>query len=134
MSHIAERTQAVKSRIAIAAKNAGRDPSGITLLAVSKTFGVDDIVEAEAAGQRAFGENYVQEALGKIDRARENFTRSQELTSDQSAKDEATLHLSTLDAKRTKYAIGNQTRPSAAFAAMFGFVCPSRKRNHSSTA
>ena len=70
MSHIAERTQAVKSRIAIAAKNAGRDPSGITLLAVSKTFGVDDIVEAEAAGQRAFGENYVQEALGKIDTLR----------------------------------------------------------------
>ena len=70
MSHIAERMQAVKSRIASAAKAAGRDPSQITLLAVSKTFGTEDILEAEAAGQRAFGENYVQEALGKIDALR----------------------------------------------------------------
>ncbi len=43
------------------------------------------------------------EAMGDIDRARENFTRYVQLTSEQSAKDEAALHLSTLDAKRTKY-------------------------------
>ncbi len=43
------------------------------------------------------------EATGDIDRARENFTRFQQLTPDQSAKDEAALHLSTLDAKRAKY-------------------------------
>ena len=43
------------------------------------------------------------EAKGDIGRARENFTRYQQLTSDQSAKDEASLHLSTLDAKRAKY-------------------------------
>ena len=43
------------------------------------------------------------EAMGDIDRARENFTRYQQLTSEQSAKDEAALHLSTLDAKRSKY-------------------------------
>jgi tetratricopeptide (TPR) repeat protein len=43
------------------------------------------------------------EAMGDIDRARENFIRYQQLTSEQSAKDEAALHLSTLDAKRTKY-------------------------------
>src|SRR5450631_3878917 len=43
------------------------------------------------------------EAMGDIDRARENFTHYQELTSEQSAKDEAALHLSTLDAKRAKY-------------------------------
>jgi tetratricopeptide (TPR) repeat protein len=43
------------------------------------------------------------EATGDIDRARENFRRYQQLTSDQSAKDEAALHLSTLDAKRAKY-------------------------------
>jgi tetratricopeptide (TPR) repeat protein len=43
------------------------------------------------------------EALGDIPHSRENFTRYQELTSDQSAKDEAALHLSTLDAKRSKY-------------------------------
>ena len=41
--------------------------------------------------------------MGNVDQARENFTRYQQLTSDQSAKDEASLHLSTLDAKRTKY-------------------------------
>ena len=38
----------------------------VTLLAVSKTFGVDAIAEAHAAGQRCFGENYVQEAIAKI--------------------------------------------------------------------
>jgi len=43
------------------------------------------------------------EAMGDIDHARENFTHYQQLTSEQSAKDEAALHLSTLDAKRTKY-------------------------------
>ena len=43
------------------------------------------------------------EAMGDTDRARENFTRYQQLTSDQSAKDEAALHLTTLDAKRSKY-------------------------------
>ncbi len=43
------------------------------------------------------------EAMGDIDRARENFTHYQELTSEQSAKDEAALHLSTLEAKRAKY-------------------------------
>jgi tetratricopeptide (TPR) repeat protein len=43
------------------------------------------------------------EAMGDIDQARENFTRYEQLASEQSAKDEAALHLSTLDAKRTKY-------------------------------
>jgi tetratricopeptide (TPR) repeat protein len=43
------------------------------------------------------------EAMGNIDRARENFIRYQQLTSEQSAKDEAALHLDTLDAKRSKY-------------------------------
>ena len=43
------------------------------------------------------------EAMGNVDRARANFTEYQQLTSEQSAKDEAALHLSTLDAKRKKY-------------------------------
>jgi tetratricopeptide (TPR) repeat protein len=43
------------------------------------------------------------EAMGNVDRARENFTRYQQLSSDQAAKDQADLHLSTLEAKRTKY-------------------------------
>ena len=42
-------------------------PPAVTLLAVSKTFGADAVREAHAAGQRAFGENYVQEALAKIE-------------------------------------------------------------------
>ena len=45
---------------------AGRPVQAVTLLAVSKTFGADAVREAVAAGQTAFGENYVQEALTKI--------------------------------------------------------------------
>jgi pyridoxal phosphate enzyme (YggS family) len=67
MSHIAERMQAVTARIARAAEAVGRDPAQIRLLAVSKSFGIDDIAMAADAGQRAFGENYVQEAVAKID-------------------------------------------------------------------
>ncbi|HUW27953.1 MAG TPA: YggS family pyridoxal phosphate-dependent enzyme [Sulfuriferula sp.] len=58
--------QAVRARIAAAASAAGRAPDTVELLAVSKTFGVDAIRAAAAAGQRAFGESYVQEALVKI--------------------------------------------------------------------
>ncbi|BBP05619.1 YggS family pyridoxal phosphate enzyme [Sulfuriferula plumbiphila] len=58
--------QAVRTRIAAAACAAGRTPDAVELLAVSKTFGVDAIRAAAAAGQRAFGESYVQEALLKI--------------------------------------------------------------------
>jgi pyridoxal phosphate enzyme (YggS family) len=56
----------VRSRIDAAARRAGRDPSGILLVAVSKTFGADRVRAAWAAGQRDFGENKVQEALQKI--------------------------------------------------------------------
>jgi len=66
MSQIAERMQAVRERISRAAANAGRRPEEIRLLAVSKTFAAGDIAEAAAAGQLAFGENYVQEAVAKI--------------------------------------------------------------------
>ncbi|WP_144110116.1 YggS family pyridoxal phosphate-dependent enzyme [Paraburkholderia sp. BCC1886] len=58
---------AVQQRIATAANAAGRDPRSITLLAVSKTFPAEDVREAHAAGQGAFGENYVQESLAKIE-------------------------------------------------------------------
>jgi len=67
MGSIGSNLQEVKQRISHAAAAAGRDARGITLLAVSKTFGADAVREAFAAGQRAFGENYVQEALEKID-------------------------------------------------------------------
>ena len=66
---IADRLTEVRSRIAAAARSAGRDPSFIRLIAVSKTFPIDLIREAYAAGQRDFGENRVQEALKKIERS-----------------------------------------------------------------
>lgn len=56
----------VHQRIEAACAAAGRPVETVTLLAVSKTFGADIVREAHAAGQRAFGENYVQEALDKI--------------------------------------------------------------------
>jgi pyridoxal phosphate enzyme (YggS family) len=65
-SSIAANLQSVRSRIDAAARRAGRDPSGITLVAVSKTFSADHVRAAWAAGQRDFGENKVQEALQKI--------------------------------------------------------------------
>jgi len=68
MGSIAENLQAVKSRIAVAERAAGRAPGAVALLAVSKTHAPALIGEAHAAGQRAFGENYVQEALEKMAR------------------------------------------------------------------
>ncbi|MCC8391935.1 YggS family pyridoxal phosphate-dependent enzyme [Paraburkholderia sp. MMS20-SJTR3] len=64
--HLAHTLVDVQQRIAAAAQAAGRDPQSIMLLAVSKTFPADAVRAAHAAGQRAFGENYVQEALDKI--------------------------------------------------------------------
>jgi PLP dependent protein len=66
MTTIAARVQAVRSRIDAAAITAGRSPADIRLIAVSKTFPPAAIAEAYAAGQVAFGENYLQEAVGKI--------------------------------------------------------------------
>jgi len=67
MPSIADRLTEVRARIAAAAKSVGRDPSSIRLVAVSKTFPLDLVREAYAAGQRDFGENRVQEALQKIE-------------------------------------------------------------------
>jgi pyridoxal phosphate enzyme (YggS family) len=66
MTTIAARLQAVNARIAAAARAAGRLPQDVTLVAVSKTFPASAVAEGSAAGQRAFGENYVQEALDKM--------------------------------------------------------------------
>ena len=63
---IADKLAQVHSRIASACVAAGRPVQSVTLLAVSKTFGIDAITEAHAAGQRCFGENYVQEAVEKV--------------------------------------------------------------------
>jgi len=66
MGSISSNLQEVKQRIAACANATGRDAESVTLLAVSKTFPAADVRAAFAAGQRAFGENYVQEALAKI--------------------------------------------------------------------
>ena len=66
MNSVIGKLQTVLSRIAQACAAAGRPVDSVTLLAVSKTFGADAVREAFAAGQREFGENYVQEALDKI--------------------------------------------------------------------
>jgi hypothetical protein len=61
----AARVTTVRAEIARACRDAGRDVDSVTLVAVSKTFGVDAIRPVIAAGQRVFGENRVQEAQGK---------------------------------------------------------------------
>ncbi len=65
---ISDNLQAVRRRIADAAHACGRNPGDIRLLAVSKTRPDADIVAAHAAGQTAFGENYVQEGCDKAQR------------------------------------------------------------------
>lgn len=66
MSTIAANLQAVEATIATAVQAANRPPSSVQLLAVSKTFPMEAVLEAVAAGQRAFGENYLQEGVEKI--------------------------------------------------------------------
>src|SRR5688572_25026753 len=66
-SHIVANLADVRLRIQAAARQAGRAPSDVRLLAVSKTFGLDHVRAAAAAGQEDFGENRVQEALLKIE-------------------------------------------------------------------
>ena len=67
MATIPERLQEVRGRIAQACAAVKRPVQSVTLLAVGKTFDAAALREAHAAGQRAFGENYVQEALAKIE-------------------------------------------------------------------
>jgi pyridoxal phosphate enzyme (YggS family) len=64
---ISDNLQAVRARIDRAARANGRDGAQLALLAVSKTHPPDRVLEACDAGQRAFGENYVQEAVRKMD-------------------------------------------------------------------
>jgi pyridoxal phosphate enzyme (YggS family) len=66
MTMIADNLQRVRTRISDACLASARLPGAVTLLAVSKTFGADAVREAFAAGQTAFGENYIQEAVDKI--------------------------------------------------------------------
>ncbi len=66
MSPIAENLNTVQERIRAAAERAGRDPAGVRLVTVSKTFPADKVQEAARAGAVLFGENYVQEAKAKM--------------------------------------------------------------------
>ena len=63
---IEDKLQQLRRRVAAACAQAGRDVNAVTLLAVSKTFGPDAVAQALAAGQHAFGENYIQEGVEKI--------------------------------------------------------------------
>jgi hypothetical protein len=62
---ISEKVESIRSRIRAACERSGRDPRGVTLVAVSKTFPADDIREVVRAGVADIGENYVQELLEK---------------------------------------------------------------------
>ena len=66
MATIGFNMQAVRQRVADAARACGRDPAAVGLIAVSKTFGADAVAAAHACGQGVFGENYAQEAVDKI--------------------------------------------------------------------
>lgn len=66
MTMIAQNLQRVLQRIEQACNSAQRPTGEVQLLAVSKTFGADAVDQAYAAGQTAFGENYIQEAVAKI--------------------------------------------------------------------
>jgi hypothetical protein len=68
-----ERHAAVRARIDAAARACGRSPEDVALLAVSKTFDADTVLALAATGQRAFGENYLQEALPKMAAVRDRW-------------------------------------------------------------
>jgi len=93
---IADRLAEIRARISAAAQSAGRDPSSVRLVAVSKTFPLESVVEAFAAGQRDFGENRVQEALPKIAQALQKVAGS----ADQSIRWHLLGHLQTNKARK----------------------------------
>ena len=70
MTTIEDNLHRIRARLQQACDVAGRSIDEVTLLAVSKTFGVDAVCQAYAAGQRAFGENYVQEGVEKVEQVR----------------------------------------------------------------
>ena len=93
---IADRLAEIRARIAAAARSAGRDPASVRLVAVSKTFPIESVADAFAAGQRDFGENRVQEALPKIEQALQKVARS----ADQSIRWHLLGHLQTNKARK----------------------------------
>jgi len=72
MAMIVRNLQSVRDRITTACFAAGRKPDSVRLLAVSKTFGADAVLDAMNDGQRTFGENYIAEGVEKIIALREH--------------------------------------------------------------
>lgn len=70
MTTIEHKLHLVRDRIHAACLAAQREPTAVRLLAVSKTFDADDVLQAVRAGQRAFGENYIAEGVEKINKLR----------------------------------------------------------------
>ena len=68
MNNLKENLNKIRSRVALACRTAGRDPSAVSVLAVSKRHTVEKITELHRLGQPCFGENYVQEALEKVEK------------------------------------------------------------------
>ena len=66
MTMIESKLQDVRARVAAACRAFGRDADAVGLLAVAKTFPAEAVRQAHAAGQRDFGENYIQEAVDKM--------------------------------------------------------------------
>jgi PLP dependent protein len=71
---VLERFEEIRARMAKAADEAGRDDGGASLVAVTKTFGADDIRPVLEAGHRIYGENRVQEAEGKWPALKQEFS------------------------------------------------------------
>ena len=71
MTMIVRNLQSVRDRITTACFAAGRKPDSVRLLAISKTFSVEAVLDAMSDGQRAFGENYIAEGVEKIIALRE---------------------------------------------------------------
>jgi pyridoxal phosphate enzyme (YggS family) len=74
MTMIERNLYSVRDRVTTACVAAGRDPASVSLLAVSKTFGADAVLQAMATGQCAFGENYIAEGVEKITALRAHTT------------------------------------------------------------
>lgn len=70
MTSLQENLHLVQQRIATQCAASGRDPRSVQLLAVSKTFALSAVLEAHQAGQKHFGENYIQEGVEKISACR----------------------------------------------------------------
>jgi len=74
MANSVENRRLILDKMANAARAAGRDPEDVALLAVSKTFDANAMLPVLVAGQRAFGENRVQEAQGKWPELKKHFS------------------------------------------------------------